>query len=107
MAALVDGFAVFGRIKGMNKNWHKLQQEALALRSEAWMATHLAALECYAARVDAYRARLEKAGYSKEHPADETLAKHATVRMDVPQPEKTPLELPELPKPDFTTPPRS
>ena len=68
----------------MNKNWHKLQQEALARRSEAWMATHLAALECYAARVEVYRARVEKAGYLKEHSVDEALVKQAAARMDVP-----------------------
>lgn len=108
----------------MNKNWHKLQQEALARRSEVWMATNLAALEYYAARVDVYRARLEKAGYTKEHPVVEALVKHAAAaRMDVPKPEKPPLEpplepptldipkleippleLPEMPKFDFTAP---
>lgn len=91
----------------MNKNWYEFQQEVLARRSEAWMATQLAALECYAAKVDAYRARFEKAGYLKEHPVVEALTKHAAARMDVPQPEKPPLGLPELSKPDFTAPPRS
>lgn len=78
------GLQTLDRIQGMNKNWHKLQQEALARRSEAWMATHLAALECYAVRVDAYRARVEKAGYSKEYSVDEVLVKQAAARMDVP-----------------------
>ena len=111
----------FKAMAGMNPNWHKLQQEALARRSEAWRTTHLAALECYAARVDVYRARLEKAGYLKEHPVDEALTKHAAARMNVPKPEKPPLEpptldmlkpeippleLPEMPKFDFTAPPR-
>ena len=54
------GLQSLDRIQDMNKNWHKLQQEALARRSEAWMAPHLAALECYAARVDFYRARVEE-----------------------------------------------
>ena len=78
-------------------------------------------MECYAARVDVYRARLEKAGYLKEHPVDEALTKHAAARMNVPKPEKPPLEpptldmlkpeippleLPEMPKFDFTAPPR-
>ena len=58
------------------------------------------------ARVDVYRARLEKAGYTKEHPVVEALVKHAAARMDAPKPEKPPLELPELPKFDFTAPPR-
>ena len=116
----------FKAMVGMNPNWHKLQQEALARRSEAWMTTHLAVLECYAARVDACRARLEKAGYTKDHPIVYALTKHAAAaRMDFPNPwtpkpetpplepltlalpklEIPPLELPELPKFDITAPP--
>lgn len=113
----------------MNQNWYKLQQEALARRSEAWMTTHLAVLECYAAKVDACRARVEKAGYTKEHPVVDALVKHAAAaRMDVPNPwipkpeiqipplepptldlpklEISPLELPKPPKFNFTAPPR-
>ena len=103
----------------MNQNWYKLEQEALARRSEAWMTTHLAVLECYAAKVDAYRARVEKAGYTKEHPVVDALVKHAAAaRMDVPNPwmpkpeiqipplEPPTLDLPKLPKFDFTAPPR-
>lgn len=93
-------------IQSMSKNLHQTQQEALARRGEALMATHLAVLECYAARVDLFRARLEKTGYTKEHPIVDALAKHAAAaRMDVPKLEIPPLELPELPKFDFKAPP--
>ena len=103
----------------MSKNLYQTQQEALARRSEEWMTTHLAVLEYYAAKVDACRARVEKAGYTKEHPVVDALVKHAAAaRMDVPNPwmpkpeiqipplEPPTLELPELPKFDITAPPK-
>ncbi len=49
----------------MNQNWYKLQQEALARRSEAWMTTYRAVLELYAARLDEFRLRVENADTRK------------------------------------------
>ena len=95
-------------------NWYKLQQEGLARHGEALMAIHRAVLERYAAKVDEYRARAEKAGYTKDHPVVDALVKHAAAaRMEVPspwipKPEIPRLEIPtpEFPKFDFTAPPK-
>ena len=97
----------------MHTNWHLIQKEKLARRSEAWMTTHRAVLELYAERLDEFRLRVENAGYSKEHPVVDASIKHtASARMDVPKlwihkPEIPLLEppminLPDPPSFDFT-----